>query len=90
MTFISEHWDVFASLLIGLVGLISAITSLILSKVSSDKQKVLEDSLEKAKQRQTYTVCPHCHKILPLGDLPFFLPNGQNDNNLNGVPDDVE
>lgn len=47
-------------------------------------------AIKKAKARNTFTICPHCHKAIPLSDLDFRLPDGSIDNNLNGVPDEKE
>lgn len=46
--------------------------------------------LQRAKDRDTFTICPHCHEKVALSDLDFRLPSGELDNNLNGKPDDQE
>lgn len=54
------------------------------------KGAAVKKLLAEAKARQTYFVCPHCGKPVDLDDVTFLLPGGKVDQNLNGIPDDVE
>lgn len=47
----------------------------------------IKKRLDRAKDRETYTVCPHCSKHIPLSDLAFYLPSGELDNDLDGKKD---
>ena len=64
-----------------------ALGSIVLAVVSAIKTHKLKNALDKAKQRETYTVCPRCKKKVPLSELSFYLVDGSKDDNLNGVPD---
>lgn len=68
----------------GAIGAIAAITTAVVSLIKAHQVKV---ALEKAKQRETYCVCPKCKKKIPLSELSFYLPDGSKDNDLNGIPD---
>lgn len=68
------------------VGLASAITSLVVNLKSSKRLS----QLEKAKENGSYAVCPKCHKKIAINDIEFHLANGALDNNLNGIDDDQE
>lgn len=83
--FILENKELFLSFVAAVVtGLGTAIGFICRSNV------VLRSRL-KAAQRQGYTFkCPHCKKEMPLSDISFYLPSGELDNNLNGIPDDKE
>lgn len=69
------------------IGAVCGVITSIVALVKNHNTKVL---LAKAKERETYTVCPRCKKRVPLSELPFFLPDGSKDNDLNGVPDKEE
>lgn len=71
----------------GAVGAVAAIVTSIVNLVKNHRIKV---ALDKAKQRETYAVCPKCKKKIPLSELSFYLPDGSKDNDLNGVPDPEE
>lgn len=60
---------------------IAAIIIAIKSKVTATQ------IVNQAKERMTYTFCPHCKKKLFLSELPFYLPNGARDDNLDGKED---
>ena len=66
------------------IGAAAGVAMAIISLVKSRKASKF---MQAAKARETYAVCPHCKKKVPLSELPFFLPDGSKDNNLNGVPD---
>lgn len=83
LNFIQENWSSIANVCMGVVNGVAAIVLVI-------KSKSFSLYLKKAKQRETYTVCPHCKKEIPLSELSFHLPSGELDNNLNGVPDSSE
>lgn len=70
-----------ASLAAAVVSVIKAVSA---SKTAARASRLLDD----AKKRQTYTICPHCHKKLYLAELDFHLPSGSLDNDLDGSPDD--
>lgn len=41
--------------------------------------------------RSGYKVrCPHCKKESPIEECSFLMASGQLDNNLNGIPDELE
>lgn len=83
LNFIQENWSSIVNVCMGVVNGVAAIVLLI-------KSKSFSLYLKKAKQRETYMVCPHCKKEIPLSELSFHLPSGEVDNNLNGVPDQQE
>lgn len=64
-----------------LAGSITALVLAIKSKVDSKK------IVQAARERKTYTFCPHCKKKLFLEEMPFYLPDGQRDDDLNGIAD---
>lgn len=70
-----------------IVSLLVVISSIIVATFSIVSAKITSAAIKKAKSRGTFTVCPHCHKAIPLSDLDFRLPDGSIDNDLNGVPD---
>lgn len=70
-----------ASLAAAVVSIIKAVSA---SKTAARASRLLDD----AKKRQTYIVCPHCHKKAYLAELDFHLPSGSLDNDLNGISDD--
>lgn len=70
----------------GFVGVLDVIIALFIAH----KTKALDRALKEAKMRETYVICPHCQKKIPLSELSFHLPDGQVDNNLNGIPDSNE
>lgn len=70
----------------GFVGVVDFIIALFIAY----KQKALDRALKEAKMRETYVICPHCQKKIPLSELSFHLPDGQIDDNLNGIPDSNE
>lgn len=43
--------------------------------------------LKRAKDRDTFTVCPKCGTQIKLSDMEFRLPDGSIDNDLDGKPD---
>lgn len=71
----------------GAVGAVAAIVTSIVNLVKNHRIKV---ALDKAKQRETYAICPKCRKKIPLSELSFYLPDGSKDDDLNGVPDPEE
>ena len=71
----------------GAVGAVAAIVTSVVNLVKNHRIKI---ALDKAKQRETYAVCPNCKKKIPLSELSFYLPDGSKDNDLNGVPDSEE
>lgn len=66
---------------------LGAIAGAVVAVVTLLRSRRLEKYIAQAKARETYTVCPHCKKRLPLSDLTFHLPDGAVDNNLDGKPD---
>lgn len=78
--FLADNWSSIVNVFMGVINGIAAIVLLV-------KSKSFSLYLKKAKQRETYTVCPHCKKEIPLSELSWHLPSGEVDNNLNGVPD---
>lgn len=64
-----------------------ALASLVVAIASLIKAHKANEMLEKAKLRETYGVCPHCKKKIPLSQISFYLPDGSLDNNLDGLPD---
>ena len=78
------------SLAAAITGFLTAITALVVMIVNSVNNKKIKKALEDAKARQTQVVCPKCKKKSPLSEVSFVLPDGSQDNNLNGVPDHQE
>jgi len=74
--------------------IVTAATSLAVALVSGIvalvKSHQVKQALDNARQRETYIICPHCHKKAALSEIDFRLPSGQLDNDLNGVPDDLQ
>lgn len=66
--------------------MIAVVTTILSLRVTSKGLQYLN----KAKERETYIVCPHCKKHVLLSEMDFHLPGGALDQNLNGVPDDEE
>lgn len=81
--FLQRHHAEIVSIFVALVSIGVAVSSILTAKITSS-------AIKKAKSRGTFTICPHCHKAIPLSDLDFRLPDGSIDNNLNGVPDAQE
>lgn len=87
--FILENFDVIFYIVCGIFSLITG--SSIFSQIRTNMaRKKLKEYLEKAKSRETYTVCPHCKSKISFSELVFHLPSGQVDQDLNGIPDDEE
>lgn len=63
------------------------VADLIIAFVVGFNSRLVKRVLTQAKKRETFTVCPHCHKKIPLTDIDFRLPTGEIDNDLNGKPD---
>lgn len=81
----------FGSLILsGLTAVISPFCVLMISRSQKAKIKLLEKELSHAKEKECYTVCPHCQKDIRFSDLTFYLPSGDIDNNLNGIADKDE
>lgn len=59
----------------------------VMACVITHRQKALDRALKEAKMRETYVICPHCEKKIPLSELSFHLPDGSIDDNLDGIPD---
>lgn len=61
-------------------------------KIKTEKAKnaVLTAQLNDAIRRATYTECPNCGAHVKLEDLKWYLPTGEQDQNLNGIADDKE
>lgn len=83
VSFLQRHHAELVSVFVALVSVLVGVSSIVTAKVTSN-------AIKKAKSRGTFTICPHCHKAIPLSDLDFRLPDGSIDNNLNGVPDSQE
>lgn len=66
----------------------AAIGSLALAYRNRKRTLQIQKILEKAYDRKTYAVCPHCKKKVYLEDLAFHLPDGSLDMDLDGKPDD--
>lgn len=81
--FFMKHWPEIVS---GTLAICAAITGL----VGAINARRFMKYLDKAKERETYAVCPHCKKRIPLSEIQFHLPTGEVDNNLNGKPDEDE
>lgn len=81
--FFSKYWPELVS---GIVAILTALSAL-LAAIHANRFKRY---LDKAKERETYAVCPHCKKRIPLSEIQFHLPTGEVDNNLNGKPDNEE
>lgn len=65
----------------------AAVGSAALAIRNARRTAQIERILEKANERKTYTVCPHCKKKVHLDELAFYLPDGSLDMNLDGKPD---
>lgn len=69
------------------VSVIGAIGSLVAAVMSFFKSRRLARLLDDAKARETYSICPFCHKKIPLSEMDFHLPSGVVDNDLDGLAD---
>ena len=77
--------------IVGYIGTAASATLAIISCYRAHKIKITCDKiLNDARERKTYTQCPHCGKKVTLDELTFYLPGGALDQNLNGVPDHEE
>lgn len=85
--FIVDNMDVIIAAITAATGLMSAIAAWIVNLTLHRSNRCLEEKLKKVKERETYTVCPHCKKEIPFSDLSFFLPGGLPDQNLDGKED---
>lgn len=78
----------------GGVAVFSAVCSYLVARLSTKNYKAkiasLNQQLSEARNRKTYTSCPHCGEKIYLDQISWHLPSGELDNNLNGVPDDAE
>lgn len=83
MQFIQDNLMYILSALVTLAGAVITIITLL-------RTKRFEKYLKDAKKRGTWCECPHCHETLYLQDLRWKLPDGDADDNLNGVPDREE
>lgn len=84
LTFLQENWQSIVSWTTSVGAIVSAIITGIRAhhiKVSCDR------ILNEARERKTYTNCPHCKRKISLDELTFHLPGGAVDNNLDGLPD---
>lgn len=66
------------------------VADMIIAFVVGLNSRLVKRVLNQAKKRDTFTVCPHCHKKIMLSDMSFRLPTGEIDNDLNGKPDSQE
>lgn len=80
LAFIQEYILLVVSAVFAIVELISTIGLLITGKR-------FKSYLAAAKERETYTVCPHCGSEIKLSNLTFRLPDGSKDDDLDGKPD---
>lgn len=87
--FIIANFDSVFYAACGLLALITGSEIFSLVKTLSLKA-ALKKQLENAKEKEVSTVCPHCRKKLYFKDLKWTLPDGRDDNNLNGKADDEE
>ena len=84
LDYLAAHWDSIVSW----TASIGAIVAAIINGIRAHKIKVSCDRiLNEARERKTYTNCPHCKKKISLDELTFHLPGGAVDNNLDGFPD---
>lgn len=65
----------------------AAVGSLAIAIRNQRRTAQIQKILEKAYERKTYTVCPHCKKKVYLDQLAFYLPDGSLDMDLDGKPD---
>lgn len=70
------------------VALVSSIVAFISGIVSYRQSSKLGKQLQVAKERETYSICPHCGKKVYLSEMSFRLPSGAVDNNLDGKADE--
>lgn len=66
------------------------VADVVIAFVVGFNSRLVKRVLNQAKKRETFTVCPHCHKKIMLSDISFRLPTGEIDNDLNGKPDAEE
>lgn len=50
-------------------------------------RKAVKNALEKAKADSYYTTCPHCKSKIYLEDTKWHMPNGDVDDDLDGIKD---
>ncbi len=84
---ISELVNLIAGVVASVLALASGISVPLVVKHGNKQLKRL---LDQAKERETFTNCPHCGKKIRLSECKWTLPNGLLDENLNGIPDDAE
>lgn len=63
------------------------VADLVIGSVVMFHSRLVKRALTKAKERDTYTICPHCHRQIKLSQIDFRLPSGDKDNDLDGKPD---
>jgi hypothetical protein len=83
IAFIKNHAQDIINILNALGLLACSVSGLLLNRL-------FRRYLKRAKDRDTFTVCPKCGQQIKLSEMDFRLPDGSIDNDLDGKPDRKE